>query len=55
MAGIYTPAQKRAMIKYYDKLKAQGIKRNHGTNEQAKQRMYKMRTILFIKKLFNEN
>jgi hypothetical protein len=50
-----TEAQKRAMKKYFDKLKGQGIKRDHGTNEQARFRQYKFNTIKFIARLFQEN
>ena len=54
MAGKYTDSQKRATKKYFDKLKEQGIPRNHGTNEQAKTRMYIARAYNWLPKIFNE-
>ena len=39
MAGKYTEAQKRATYKYFKKLRANGIPRDHGTHEQLRQRM----------------
>ena len=54
MAGKYTEAQKRATTKYLNKLREQGIPRDHGTNEQARRRMYILGAYKFIKKLFDE-
>ena len=54
MAGKYTVAQKKATYKYFKSLKEQGIKRDHGTNEQARRRMYIFNAYKYIRKLFNE-
>ena len=54
MAGKYTEAQKRATYKYFKSMKEQGRHRDHGTNEQARQRMYVFNAYKYIKKLFEE-
>ena len=54
MAGKYTEAQKRATYKYFKSMKEQGKQRDHGTNEQARRRMYIFNAYKYIKKLFEE-
>jgi len=53
MGGKYTEAQKRATYKHF-KMREQGIPRDHGTNEQARRRMYIYGAYKYIKKLFEE-
>ncbi len=55
MGGKYTEAQKRATYKHFKKMRELGIPRDHGTNEQARRRMYIHGAYKFIKKLFEEN
>ena len=53
MAGkYYTESHKRAVKKYFDKLKEQGIQRSHGTPKQAKIRAYRYNAIKYIRYLF---
>ena len=55
MAGkYYTEANKKAIKKYFDKLKEQGTKRNHGTREQSDLRVYRYNAIKCIKYLFKD-
>ena len=54
MAGKYTEAQKRATYKYFIKLREQGIKRDHGTNEQSNRRHYIANAYKWLPKIFAE-
>ena len=55
MAGkYYTEAQKRAIKKYFDRLKEEGRPRNHGDKEKARQSMYVLRAYKWLPKIFNE-
>ena len=55
MVGIYyTESRKKAIKKYFDKLKAEGRPRTHGTNEEARARMTKIYALQYIRKLFKE-
>ena len=54
MAGKYTESQRRATLKYFQKLKERGIPRNHGSIESRRRYGYVNNTIVFIKKLFEE-
>ena len=47
-------ANKKAIKKYFDKLKEQGTKRNHGTREQSDMRVYRFNAIKCIKYLFKD-
>ena len=53
MAGVYyTESQKKAIKKYFDKLKAEGRPRSHGDREKQKHDQYVKNTINLIKYLF---
>ena len=55
MAGKYhTEAQKRGIKKYFDKLKEQGIWRDHGINEQSNRRHYIANAYKWLPKIFAE-
>ena len=56
MTGTYyTEAQKKAIKKYFAKLKQEGKERSHGDPDRNKYLMYKANAILLIKYLFKEN
>ena len=55
MAGkYYTESQKKAIKKYFNKLKQEGKERSHGDPERNKYLMYKANAIMLIKYLFKE-
>ena len=54
MGGKYTEAQKKATLKYFKKLRANGIPRDHGTNEKARRRMYILGAYKWLPKIFAE-
>ena len=55
MTGIYyTEAQKKAVKKYFDKLKQEGRPRSHGNKEKNKQSMYILRAYKWLPKIFRE-
>jgi len=55
MAGKYTEAQKRATLKYFNRLKQEGKTRNHGDKEKNRQSMYILRAYKWLPKFFNES
>ena len=55
MTGVYyTEAQKKAIKKYFDKLKQEGRPRSHGNKEKNKQSMYILRAYKWLPKIFRE-
>jgi len=55
MAGkYYTESRKKSIKKYFDNLKEQGIKRNHGDKEKNRQSMYILRAYKWLPKIFKE-
>jgi hypothetical protein len=54
MVGKYTESQKRAIKKYFDKLKEQGRTRSHGDKEKNRQSMYILRAYKWLPKIFKE-
>lgn len=54
MAGkYYTESQKKAIKKYFEKLKAEGRTRSHGSKEKNNQTMYVIRAYNWLPKIFN--
>ena len=54
MAGTYTESRKRAIKKYFDKLKTEGRTRSHGDKEKNRQSMYVLRAYKWLPKIFRE-
>ncbi len=55
MAGkYYTESQKKAIKKYFEKLKDEGRPRNHGTKEKCRESMYILRAYKWLPKIFKE-
>ncbi len=54
MAGTYTESRKKAIKKYFDKLKEEGRTRNHGDKEKNRQSMYILRAYKWLPKIFKE-
>ena len=55
MTGVYyTEAQKKAIKKYFDKLKSENRPRSHGDKEKNKNSMYILRAYKWLPKIFKE-